>query len=285
MTLKQHSQEIADLSMRFLAHKGDSPNEVIRVYRRKLIVYGDNYMLYVYRRPKVIFSTPKKSKPKQMNKERDNTSFWRAKRNLIRLIACNADSSSTKPTFWTFTFDPSRCGDVTKLRTANFYFKMFRQQLTRKLGFKPKYIAVPEFQKNGNVHYHVIFFNLPFIVPDNMVYDKNPHLLSRQVYTFAMNDVWIYGYTDVQLLTGVHNISLYLAKYMSKSFDSHTGNKTYGEKLYFSSRDLKRPEEYYNEIEISHILNEQKLKIESQAKYLFRGLKVIHMTKKLENKS
>lgn len=287
MTLKKQSQEIADLSIRFLANKGDYSSkkanyEIIRVYRRKLTVYGKNYLLYEYREPQATFSSKRKSKHKRKNKEnqkRDSTSFWRAKRNFIRLIACNVDNSPCRPTFWTFTFDPSRYENITDLKTANSYFIKFRQKLTRKLGFRSQYIAVPEFQKNGNVHYHVIFFNLPFIEVDKTVLEKYPHLLNKKQFDFSMNDIWEYGTIEPILLNGIRNISLYLAKYMSKNFDSSLGNKMYGQKLYFCSRGLKRPEEYYNEIDIDNILSQQKLNTESESKFLFRGLKIIQMTK------
>jgi len=285
MTLKKQSLEIAHIGIRFLAHRGDSKNEIIRVYRRKLIVYGNNYLLYVYRELQATFSSKGNSKIKQINKEhqeRDKTSFWRAKRNFVRLIACNADNSLCRPVFWTFTFDPSRYKNITDLKIANLYFIKFRQKLTRKLGFRALYIAVPEFQKNGNVHYHVIFFNLPFIASDKTVFEKYPNLINKKQVDFYMKDIWQYGFVEPILLDGIRNVSLYLAKYMSKNFDSSTGNKMFGQKLYFCSRGLKRPEEYYNEIAIDNILSQQKLSLKSESKYIFKGLKIIHMTSKLE---
>lgn len=280
MTLKNQDQEIGKLGIRFLAHKYNVYNPIKRVYQRKLIVYGDNYILYSYPEPKATFVSSKKHKPKPMKTERDKTSFWRAKQNLIRLIACNTGSSAEKPTFWTFTFDPKKCENIQDLKSANYYFKIFRQQLTRKLGYKPKYIAVPEFQKNGNVHYHVIFFNLPFIATDIGAYKKTPSLLKKKVYDFTMNDIWTYGFTHVILLNKVRNVSLYLIKYMSKSFNSNTGNKTYGEKLYFSSKGLERPKEYYDRAEIYPELKKYKLEIISEYKNKYNGLIIKRLKRK-----
>jgi hypothetical protein len=41
-------------------------------------------------------------------------------------------------------------------------------RLNYHIGHALKYVSVVEFQKRGAVHYHAVFFNLPFIVNDEL---------------------------------------------------------------------------------------------------------------------
>lgn len=79
---------------------------------------------------------------------------------LSRLIDVNFDD---KTSFMTITFKEN----VTNIEYANAEFKKFIKRLNYKL-FKTKkaelkYIAVWELQKRGAIHYHIIFFSLPYI--------------------------------------------------------------------------------------------------------------------------
>jgi len=74
-----------------------------------------------------------------------------------------------------------------------------------------RYVAVPEFQERGAVHYHLIIFNINFIKGADI------------------EKTWAYGKTDIKLVnrgTGAFN---YIVKYLNKSFkdERYRGKKRY----------------------------------------------------------
>ena len=86
-----------------------------------------------------------------------------------------------------------------------------------------KYITVPEFQKRGAVHYHLLC-NIPKI---------------RQS---EMKKIWPYGFFKVKEIHGTTHLAFYLVKYLSKRFDD---KRKQGHRLYYASRGLKRPTTLY----------------------------------------
>lgn len=145
-----------------------------------------------------------------------------------RLVNCNSglwrdsDMSSIIPKFLTLTF----AENVLDLGVANKLFMRFVLKLNRKF-FKNRserlaYLAVPEFQKRGAVHYHVLFFNLPYI---ENVYDE-------------LNSLWGLGHLLYKALDSASDASWYMAKYMTKTLNDE---RFKSKKRYFGSRNLKRP--------------------------------------------
>lgn len=156
-------------------------------------------------------------------------SIRRARTALIRKINANAgqwwDARTDrfhKPLFFTFTFEEN----VTDIPTANKAFSLFTKRLNYDvLGTKKatlRYLTVIEFQKRGAVHYHALFFNVPFTV--------NLHT--------RLKKAWSHGHVWYETVKNVKNVGAYVAKYMSKEFDDP---RLHGKKLYFGSRGLLKP--------------------------------------------
>jgi hypothetical protein len=97
-----------------------------------------------------------------------------------------------------------------------------------------KYAVVIEFQKRGAIHFHVLFFNLPYI-------DQN--ILAK---------LWGKGFIKINKIDNVKNIGSYVTKYMSKDFGD---SRLCGQKSYFTSRGLKKPFITYDESAINILLN------------------------------
>jgi len=149
---------------------------------------------------------------------------------MKNLIACNAwrwlkkNGKPFPPIFLTLTFGEN----VKILKTANRIYSKFIQRYNYKL-FKTKdkilqYVTVPEFQKNGRVHYHGLFFNLPY----------NP-----KNYDIA-RDTWGNGFILMKAASGktIYGLSNYLSKYLVKNFDDP---RLYKKRKYFPSANLFRP--------------------------------------------
>jgi methylase of polypeptide subunit release factors len=142
-----------------------------------------------------------------------------------------------KPVMVTLTFKEN----ITDLKFANKQFINFRKRLNRHLSFNIKYVTVPEFQKRGAVHYHMIILNLPFI----------------DIQMFQ-HKIWGHGHVDIQKLyqkEGSYNrVYSYIIKYFAKSFADSRQHKA---KRYFFALD--------NHIKVS--------RNESYAEYITKQLK------------
>lgn len=161
-------------------------------------------------------------------RHRKNT-LARARRSVRRLINANVDAWGEKSKFLTLTF----AENVQDVKQANYEFKKFRQRLEYDLKIKLKYVGVIEFQKRGAIHYHVIFFNLPYIQSNDL------------------ERIWGNGFIKINAIDHVDNIGAYITKYMTKD---NNDDRLIGKKSYFTSRGLKEPiERYLNEKEIAEV--------------------------------
>jgi len=77
-------------------------------------------------------------------------------------------------------------------------FKKFILRLNYALDTKIQYVAVPEFQTRGALHFHLIFFNLRFIPAR------------------SFEQIWGHGFTNIQVCKKIAAASSYLLKYLTK---------------------------------------------------------------------
>lgn len=216
-----------------------------KYYQRKLVISGNVYELFEYDRPVIVdhlnlkpAGRTKKTTEEQKLINRFKT-MRRAKGVLRRLINANVGQykdergSPYKPVFLTLTF----AENMQDLRLANYEFKKFNKRLNYYLWGKKaklKYIAVPEFQYRGAVHYHVIYFNLPYIEAGKIA------------------AIWEKGFIKINVIDDIDNIGAYISKYMGKDISDE---RLLGEKCYFTSRGLKKPIEIIENDQIESYLN------------------------------
>lgn len=153
----------------------------------------------------------------------------RARRNLRRLINSNFIKDRTK--FITLTF----AENITDIEIANNEFKKFIKRLNRYLKTNVHYVCVPEFQKRGSVHYHLVAFNVPYI--------KNTKI----------REIWGNGFVRINRVDNVDNLGAYVCKYMSKSLEDEKEDRLLGKKCYTSSRGLKKPLEVKEKDQVKSI--------------------------------
>lgn len=181
------------------------------------------------------YSEEYKEARKQINKRQ---SLYRSLKKVHSLVRCNHGQYDEVSKFITLTFEDN----VTDFDFANDEFNKFISRLNYFVyGYQCRklvYLGIREPQKRGAIHYHVIFFNLPFIKKSDL------------------DLLWSEGSNNVSAikdnsddLKGVEDVASYVTKYMSKSFYSDDsfyydfdvwGNK----KAYFTSRSVKRPKEH-----------------------------------------
>lgn len=137
-------------------------------------------------------------------------------------------------TFITLTF----ADNIIDLKFANKRFRYFIDKIQRiKKDFK--YLCIPEFQKRGATHYHMLC-NID---------------INDKVFIFSQEDnpkykhikFWIDGFTNVQpIQSDPRKIIGYIAKYMTKDID----NRLFNCHRYFYSRNLNKPSIIYFDLSI-----------------------------------
>ena len=212
---------------------------ISKVYKKKAVIYGSNIDVYEFPNVKVTFRRKERDTTRRLSeaKTRNEASVRRARTQVRRLTEANVRQwGNYKPIFSTLT----QKENIESLITSNRRFSLFVKRLSYAVGHDLKYVAVPEFQKRGSVHYHIIFFNLPYI----------------DVHKFEK--VWGFGMTNIQVIKKIDRTGHYLAKYFTKAVKDP---RLFQKKAYFSSRGLLRPVDIYGGSEVDELLNDDTLKL------------------------
>lgn len=177
-----------------------------------------------------IDSDKSSSKGRQASKENElkeirKDSLTRSRNIIIDYVLNNPCWVS----FITLTF----AENITDINKANKCFQNWVDSV-RRVSSDFKYIGVPEFQKRGAVHYHILT-NIPC----------NSDIIPLQENETSKYDVkyWKHGFTSSYDLTSADenfNVALYLLKYLYKDLD----NRLFGRTKVLKSRNLKKPNTY-----------------------------------------
>ena len=204
-----------------------------KAYNVKIIETPTTKEIWLYNEP-ILYVTDKETdkKEKRTRKSYDELSAQKQydslkrKQNhyqsmrweIARLVDCNFDHHTK---FITLTFKQN----IVDVAYANNEFKKFIKRLNYFL-YKQntqelKYIATWEKQKRGAIHYHIIFFDFPFV-------------RKRDLET-----LWSHGFVDIKKIhvDSKENMGRYISKYFSKDLDL----KEYKKKAFFKSQNLKLP--------------------------------------------
>ncbi len=198
-------------------------------------------------------------KPKLVLSQKEilESSARRSKRMIKRLIYSNSfawfkeNGAPYLPITITLTF----AKNIQDTKEANYEFTKFIRRLnyvTNKIEKKDlkqsnlKYLAVFELQKRGAIHYHCIFFNMPYI---NKIYDRLADIWGEGMINVGGKNK---GLSKIKNQAKLKKIIKYFIKYIQKSiFDNSFPNK----KKYITSKGLKKPrQQYFSEV-ISLITN------------------------------
>ncbi len=200
----------------------------MKPYRHKLILSGRKAELYQYEAP-VYGGQRKKARKQGKRRTREEImaevqkneksafqvevmrifSLRRTRSRIVRLIDSNPDLK----TFITLTFKEN----IKELSLANKIFKKFIKRLKRKIP-KLKYLAVPEFQKRGAVHYHL--------------------LINNEIANDKLAKIWQQGFVMINKVKHINNLGMYISKYVGKNlFDI----RYFGMRKILASKNLEKP--------------------------------------------
>ena len=203
----------------------------------KFISYGNNLEVYEYEKNIYVLrgAVKRPEKPvynpdmgadganplpeRKLGKRQDNAR--RASMVFRRLVSSNL-SRVEFPLLITITYADNQ----TDIRQGYKDFTSFIQALRYKFGKNFRYISVPEFQKRGAVHFHALFWGLPF------------ELFLSERKTRFLASLWGKGFVYMKETDGNEKLSFYLAKYMAKAF---MDDRLKNQKAYVASRNCLRP--------------------------------------------
>lgn len=208
-------------------------------YDIKIIQCGDYYQVYKLKNKKIIQDKNLELDIKKINTEylhkKENIkiqdkiieykNIQRSKIQLQRLVKANEDIFKT---FITLTF----ADNIKDIELSNKKFDIWRTKI-KSIKKNFLYVCVPEFQKRGAVHYHLLT-NL------SIENDKNIIMLQEGKKTQYDVKYWSYGFTSVYPMQDI-NVVGYISKYMTKDID----NRLWGKRRYLNSRNLKQPSIVY----------------------------------------
>lgn len=199
------------------------------------------------------------------------TSLNRSQKHLKRLINANIGAWGTeKAKFITLTFK----SNIKKHETANPEFRKFIKRLNYFV-FKDKknrlkYTCCIERQTRGALHYHVVFYNLPYVKQKDLLKVWQKGKYGGSLCVNAIDDVDNVGvYVSKYITKEIEDMKLQLSaeycpefkdvlKDMKKEHVINKFSKLSAKKLYFSSRGLIQPEvEYTNDYDKINALLEQ----------------------------
>jgi len=202
------------------------PGRISKIYSKKLVGFGKTLEVTTYKKPRVSFKKDDDTYVyRSATGKKTQGSVNRTRTTLFQLIEGNLGQHGVyPPVFVTLTFKEN----LKDLTLANYEFKKYIKRFRYFLSHDLKYVCVPEFQKRGAVHFHMVFFNLPFVSFEDL------------------ENIWGHGMTNIQSVREVRSMGAYLTKYFSKSANDP---RMYGRRAYFTSRGLIRPIEIFGEYE------------------------------------
>lgn len=167
----------------------------------------------VFRQPKVDYdSISSSSTSKEVSMGRSVTA-------VKRYILGNLSLTGGRDCFITLTFSRN----LSSLSEANREFSRFIMRLSTFWGSIPRYLAVPQYQKRGAVHYHCVFFDLPSFFSYN-----------------SFREVWGQGsMVNVKDIDSrnVDDMIKYMVRYMTRDLTELPK----GSKRYLVARHMKKP--------------------------------------------
>lgn len=252
-----------------------------KLYNIKLVECGDYIQIYFYNSKKLKsvkendeFNLIKKNISNNCENNDNNKIFLNDENNSIdkniemrsiirSKLQCQRIAKANMKewkSFITLTFGDN----ITNVKLANKQFQYYRDKVKRvKKDFK--YLCIPEFQKRGAVHYHLLT-NIPCnsnLIPKRILKNLyNPINNTWKKLNYYDLKYWNNGFSSAEIITGeVKKIIGYIAKYMTKNID----NRLFNHHRYFYSQNLQKPKESFINID---------KKIEKE-----------YLTKKLKNKT
>lgn len=164
-------------------------------------------------------------------------SLLRSKANLFDYIQCN-----TFDMFITFSFSKDRY-DIQKCKTRMMQWIDNQAKLQKKKhNSKFEYILVMEYHKDGKaIHFHGLFNNYKGAFTKSLNPHTNKPVYQRGKLVHNLKS-YRHGFTNMTYIKNQEATGRYVTKYVTKDLIEIPGQKRY-----WASKGLKKPDKLYNE--------------------------------------
>lgn len=244
---KTYSHKIIDCGKYIQVYTFDETKQK-KISKHEKIVHREKKKakFFVNEKQCPVFEYIKQKRLKKIKNEKYKTidikNINRSKMELQRLVKTNEDDFKT---FITLTFEQN----IVDIDEANKKFHNWRSYI-KKVKSDFKYVCVPEFQKRGAVHYHLLtnidYTDFSLLSKDEMRIYKP----KKGFQIFKTLNSWSYGFSNVQDMKDI-NVVGYITKYMTKDID----NRLWGHRRYLYSQNLKKPSVSYLDLETTNIID------------------------------
>lgn len=147
--------------------------------------------------------------------------------------------------FVTWTFDQEKIErlDDNKVKRK---FTQFQNYLRKKFP-QMYYVAVPEYHKDGGLHFHLLIGGVTMeelkAVPARYAKRKGRHKKGDLIFKNGKQifnvERWKLGYSTLSVIANGEASKHYICKYISKQ---HYDDRFFGKRRYYVSKNIKRPE-------------------------------------------
>ncbi len=198
----------------------------------RIIQAGNQTEVYKYEKSYV--HRPKRSYTRHLRKsrevsERDNnlryrseSSIQRARADFFRLVASNLKTTK-RLSFLTLTSYEKLPLQIAYKALNGHFFPALKKRLNEEIRF----IAVPEWQKRGAIHFHILCWGI------------GEEIVTRERDTRNLQRLWARGFVDIRFAhSNDFGIAGYMAKYLVKGLRN---KKLSNRRAYSCSRNVKRP--------------------------------------------
>lgn len=152
---------------------------------------------------------------------------------------------------------------VMCIKKLNTFISHLKEKLIKN-DLSLKYLGVPEYQKNGSIHYHFLMSDIPYEllydVPSWLDYD---YKIKARRYDKGIKK-WIYGKSSVEEIKDKMRIVEYISKYLMKSLEEIKETaflERLNKRRYYYSRNLEKPvNEYFTDLE--DLIEDEEFEIE-----------------------
>lgn len=233
-------------------------------YNTKIKTYADGSKKVKYTNYDISLGlvTNQKSSRVSTEDERERQKYknlYKSKQELIDLAFHNSMITPWKY-FVTFTFDDNRV-DARDYNQVSKSLRKFIDNLSHQ-NKGIRYIIAPEPHKNGRIHFHGLFANVPHFKLEEARSPKGKLIYKNGCKIFNITN-YKYGYTTCSEIKDQTAVSVYVSKYISKSLIDLNYKKRY-----WHSYNLSRPKveiAHFNEDTLNFFISNNNLEVDYQS--------------------
>lgn len=194
--------------------------------------YPNMFHVYAFKHPRFYVTSSNSSAAKKSSLNSFNpssspyfptvTSVNRTKTTVRDIVLCNDFQI-----FATFTFNKNKVNRFSYPECQRYMNCWLHRQKTKDPKFS--YLIIPEFHKNGAIHFHALLGHFQGSLHNSKCFDS----AGRRIYNITC---WRAGFTTAVFIDNKEAVASYILKYITKQFVA-----AFNKRRFYCSRNLIRP--------------------------------------------